>query len=170
MMKIHPDKLSPDFAANKKAWLDRLWKKIQVAYDRANVQSLQNLHLQVLITLKKYEELDYSELRSGSLLLKKELSRLERVNQDTLEHPAWGFSNLKSYKKLEKVIAEPFKENAKGIKKEIKRIAKIHETLKMHVHSILARGGFGKSKKTRSVSRRKKKGPAHKDQYPLFSD
>ncbi len=157
MMKIHPDKLSTDFATNKKNWLDRLWKKIQTAYNKTDVKALQNLHLQVLITLKKYDELDYSDLKAGSKLLQSELMRIEKSHEETLQHPAWGFSKLKSYKKLEKIIAEPYKKTSRDLKKDIKRIEGVHETLKDFAESIKAVGGFRQAIRRKPVQRSKKR-------------
>lgn len=168
MMKVHPDKLSTEFVNTKKNWLDRLWKKIQGAYDKTDVKALQNLHLQVLITLKKYDDLDFSDLRSGSQLLQSELTRLEKSHEDTLQHPAWGFSKLKSYKKLEKIVAEPYKKTSKDLKKDIKRIEGTHEALKEFVDTIQAAGGFGRTRRRKPVQRRKKRQSHNPQQPSLF--
>jgi hypothetical protein len=168
MMKIHPDKLSTEFVSIKRSWLDRLWKKIQTAYDKADVKALHNLHLQVLITLKKYDDLDYSELRTGSLLLKSELTRIRNSHEDTLQHPAWGFSKLKSYKKLEKEVAEPYKKTSKELKKEIKRMEKAHADLKDFVDLVLATGGFERKRRRKPATRRKRQSRVGEHQHPMF--
>jgi hypothetical protein len=168
MMKVHPDKLSPEFVTVKKGWLDRLWKKIQGAYDKSDVKALQNLHLQVLVTLKKYDELDISDLRAGSQLLQSELARLGKSHEDTLQHPAWGFSKLKSYKKLEKIVAEPYKNTSKDLKKDIKRIESMHADLKEFVDTIQAAGGFGRTRRRKPVQRRKKRQTTSSQQPSLF--
>jgi hypothetical protein len=168
MMKIHPDKLSTEFVTTKKNWLDRLWKKIQTAHDKKDVKALQNLHLQVLVNLKKYDELDYSDLKAGSKLLQSELLKIEKSQEETLQHPAWGFSKLKSYKKLEKTIAEPYKQNSKNIKKDIKRIEGIHTGLRELVESIQAAGGFGRSRRRKPVQRRKKPQSTTKHSHSVF--
>ncbi len=168
MMKVHPDKLSTEFVTVKKSWLDRLWKKIQGAYEKSDVKALQNLNLQVLVTLKKYDELDLTDLRSGSKLLQSELDRLGKSHEETLQHPAWGFSKLKSYKKLEKIVAEPYKNTSKDLKKDIKRLEKMHADLKEFVDTIQAAGGFGRAKKRKPVQRRKKRQTTSSQQTSLF--
>ncbi len=168
MMKVHPDKLSTEFATTKKNWLDRLWKKIQTAYDKTDVKALQNLHLQVLVTLKKYDDLDYSDLKAGAHLLQSELARLGQSHQATLQHPAWGFSKLKSYKKLEKLVAEPYKKTSKELKKDIKRLEGTHAALKDFVDSVQAAGGFRRSSRRRPTQRHKKQHRSDERQYNLF--
>lgn len=168
MMKIHPDKLSTEFVSIKKNWLDRLWKKIQTAYDKSDVKALQNLHLQVLVTLKKYEELGYSDLKAGSLLLQNELTKMEQSHEETLQHPAWGFSKLKTYKKLEKTIAEPYKKSSKELKKDIKRIEAMHATLKEFVDNVQASGGFGKKRQRKPAKKRQKQQRQDIRQQNLF--
>lgn len=149
MQKVHPDKLTNEFVSLKKDWLDRLWKKIQVAYTDLNVTTLQNLYLQVLISLKHYDEVTYSELLYGSELMKKELGRIHNSQSQNLAHPAWGFSKLKSYKKLEKQIAEPFIENKKRLLYDKTRLEDLHASLKLSVESALRSGGFAPPKKRR---------------------
>ena len=168
MMKVHPDKLSADFVNNKKDWLDRLWKKIQSAYVQTDVKSLKNLHLQVLVTLKNYDDLDLSDLRAGTQLLQAELARLGKSHEDTLLHPAWGFSKLKSYKKLEKTIAEPYKKTSKELKKDIKRIEGTHAALQDFVNSVQAAGGFGRTRQRKPTQRRIKQPKFNEHQLALF--
>lgn len=168
MMKVHPDKLSADFVHTKKNWLDRLWKKIQSAYDQTDVKALKNLHLQVLVTLKNYDDLDLSDLRAGTQLLKAELARLGKSHEDTVQHPAWGFSKLKSYKKLEKIVAEPHKKTSKELKKDIKRIEGTHAALKDFVDSVQAAGGFGRTRRRKPAQRRKKQPKTNEHQTALF--
>ena len=168
MMKVHPDKLSADFVKNKKNWLDRLWKKIQTAYDQTNVNALKNLHLQVLVTLKNYDDLDLSDLRAGTQLLQVELTRLGKSHEDTLQHPAWGFSKLKSYKKLEKIVAEPYKKMSKELKKDIKRIEGTHAALQDFVNSVQAAGGFGRTRRRKPTQGRKKQPKTNEHQTALF--
>jgi hypothetical protein len=83
-------------------------------------------------------------------------------------HPAWGFSKLKSYKKLEKTIAEPYKQNSKNIKKDIKRIEGIHAGLRELVESIQAAGGFARSRRRKPVQRRKKPQGTTKHSHSVF--
>lgn len=168
MMKVHPDKLSADFVNAKKNWLDRLWKKIQSAYDQTDVKALKNLHLQILVTLKNYDDLDLSDLRAGAQLLQAELARLGKSHEDTLQHPAWGFSKLKSYKKLEKIVAEPYKKTLKELKKDIKRIEGTHAALKDFVDSVQAAGGFSRTRRRKPVQRRKKQQKTNEPQISLF--
>ncbi|MBL7555885.1 MAG: hypothetical protein JNM24_08695 [Bdellovibrionaceae bacterium] len=168
MMKVHPDKLSADFVNTKKHWLDRLWKKIQSAYDQTDVKALKNLHLQVLVTLKNYDDLDLSDLRAGTQLLQAELTRLGKSHEDTLQHPAWGFSKLKSYKKLEKIVAEPYKKTSKELKKDIKRIEGTHTALQDFVNSVQAAGGFGRTRRRKPTQRRKKQPKTNEHQTALF--
>lgn len=156
MLKIHPDKLTPEFLTTKKPWLDRLWKKVQTAYNDLNVASLQNLYLQVLISLKHYEEATYSELRQGSELMKKEFSRIRDSQSGNLSHPAWGFSSLKSYKKLEKEIAEPYKENKKRLLHDKTRLEDLHASLKLSAESALRSGGFEPLRKRKRRARRRR--------------
>jgi hypothetical protein len=157
MLKIHPDKLSKEFLSIKKPWLDRLWKKIQVAYNESNVSSLQNLYLQVLISLKHYDEVTYSELRQGSELMKKEFSRIRESQSGNLSHPAWGFSALKSYKKLEKQIAEPYKENKKRIEHDKTRLEDLHASLKLSADAALRMGGFQPPERKRKRRARRRR-------------
>ena len=168
MMKIHPDKLSADFVNTKKNWLDRLWKKIQSAYDQADMKALKNLHLQVLVTLKNYDDLDLSDLRAGTQLLQEEITRLGKSHENTLQHPAWGFSKLKSYKKLEKIVAEPYKKMSKELKKDIKRIEGTHAALQDFVNSVQAAGGFGRTRRRKPAQRRKKQPKNKEHQTTLF--
>lgn len=157
MLKIHPDKLSKEFLTIKKPWLDRLWKKIQSAYTDLNVNTLQNLYLQVLISLKHYHEVSYSELRQGSELMKKEFSRIRESQSSNLSHPAWGFSNLKSYKKLEKQISEPFKENKRRLLQDKSRLEDLHASLKLSAESAIQNGGFSPPPKKRKRRARRRR-------------
>lgn len=169
MLKIHPDKLSVDFVEAKKNWLDQLWKKIQIAYDKTDVQALQNLHLSVLVALKKYDELDYSDLKAGTHMLQGELTRLGKSHEDTLQHPAWGFSKLKSYKKLQKMAAEPYKKTSKEIKKAIKELEETHAALKELVDAAVDNSGtFRRKARPKPVQRRKKRSTAIERQQNLF--
>ncbi len=156
MLKVHPDKLPPDFVTTKKSWLDRLWKKIQTAYTEADSAALEKLHLQVLITLKKYDEVSFSELKIGSGLLKKEHNRIFESQRQTREHPAWGFAQLKTYAGLEKKITEPYSENKKLLRKEMTRIAKLHQALAEAASVAVQNGGFARK---RPQPRRKKRKP-----------
>ncbi len=142
MQKVHPDKLKKEFVSTRKNWLERLWKKIQTAYSDQNVRSLKNLYLQVLISLKHYDEVTYSELKQGAELLKKEYTRIRESQAQTLSHPAWGFSHQKSYKKLEKEIAEPYKENKKRLTRDKTRLEELHASLKQSAEAAMRTGGF----------------------------
>ncbi|MBL7556567.1 MAG: hypothetical protein JNM24_12175 [Bdellovibrionaceae bacterium] len=156
MLKIHPDKLSKEFMVVKKPWLDRLWKKIQLAYNDVNVSSLQNLYLQVLISLKQYDEVTYSELKHGSELLKKEFSRIRDSQAGNLSHPAWGFSALKSYKKLERQISEPYMESKKRLLHDKARLEDLHASLKLSAESALRNGGFQPIRRRKRRARRRR--------------
>lgn len=151
MMKIHPDKLSTEFVTANKIWLDHLWKKIQAAYDKADILSLQTLLLQITVKFKHYDELDLSELKLAAKHLESDFEQACQFHTNIIHHPAWGFSKLKSHKHLEKKVAEPYKYQLKEIKKDIKEIEKRHKFLNDMVETINASGGFGpiKSKKRR---------------------
>lgn len=157
MMKIHPDKLTPEFALANKKWLEYLWKKIQNAYDKSDILALQTLRLQILVKLKHYDELDLSELKLASKLLEADFNRICLLQSDIINHPAWGFSKLNSYKHLEKKVSEPYKANLRKLKKEIKVIEKQHAAISKMADMIVASGGFGPIKVKKSKKKRKTK-------------
>ena len=74
--------------------------------------------------------------------MKKEYTRIRESQSQTLSHPAWGFSHHKSYKKLEKEIAEPYKENKKRLTRDKMRLEELHASLKQSAEAALGTGGF----------------------------
>jgi hypothetical protein len=143
MLKIHPDKLSSPFVEVNKKWLDRLWIKIQSAYDALDVISLQTLRIQIFVKLKQYDELDYSELVLAAKQLESDYLKTCQTHKDMVNHPAWGFSNIKSFQKIEKMVTEPYRQNLKELKKETKRIEQSHAAWRDMIRVINANGGFG---------------------------
>ncbi len=127
--KIHPDQFSEDVTPEIKSWLGGLWHKVVHFYDKEDAQSLEALHHKIVLRLKKYDELSVSEIHAAARSLEKELQELLREQKNSRQGPAWNFSELKNYKKVENQVTKPFRLEKKRILENIEELELEHEIL-----------------------------------------
>ena len=127
--KIHPDQFSEEVTPEIKSWLSGLWHKVIHFYDKEDSEALETLHHKIILRLKKYEELSVSEIHAAARSLEKELQELLRDQKNSRRGPAWNFSELKNYKKVENQVSKPFRLEKKRILENIEELELEHEML-----------------------------------------
>ncbi len=127
--KIHPDQFSDEVTPEIKSWLGGLWHKVVHFYDKEDAQALEALHHKIVLRLKKYEELSVSEIHAAAKSLEKELQELLREQKNSRQGPAWNFSELKNYKKVQNQVSKPFRLEKKRILENIEELELEHEIL-----------------------------------------
>lgn len=127
--KIHPDQFTEEVTPEIKSWLGGLWHKVVQYYQKEDAQALEVLHHKIILRLRKYEELSVSEIGAAARSLEKELQELLREQKNTRQGPAWNFSELKSYKKVENQVSKPFRLEKKRILENIEELELEHEIL-----------------------------------------
>ncbi len=127
--KIHPDQFSEEVTPEIKSWLGVLWHKVVYFYNQEDAQALEALHHKIVLRLKKYDELSVSEIHAAAISLEKELLELHREQKNSKKGPAWNFSELKNYKKVENQVSKPFRLEKKRILENIEELELEHEML-----------------------------------------
>jgi|GEM_PF-1369910 len=120
--RIHPDHLKIEASLPLKSWFDVLWKKVAEAHEKNDLEKLIDLHHKISIALNDYDELSISELETAANRLEFEYKDLLREYADFKNHPAWKFSQLKDYSKLQKAQAKPYLQQQKKLNKDIEEI------------------------------------------------
>ncbi len=127
--KIHPDQFSEDVTPEIKSWLGGLWHKVVHFYDKEDAQALEALHHKIVLRLKRYEELSVSEIHAAAKSLEKELQELLQEQKNSRKGPAWNFSELKNYKKVQNQVSKPFRLEKKRILENIEELELEHQIL-----------------------------------------
>ena len=127
--KIHPDQFSDEITPEIKSWLGGLWHKVVHFYNKEDAKALEALHHKIVLRLRKYEELSVSEIHAAAKSLEMELQELHREQKNSRQGPAWNFSELKNYKKVENQVSKPFRLEKKRILENIEELELEHEIL-----------------------------------------
>ena len=120
--KIHPDHLKNSEFQNLKSWFDIIWKKVALAHENNDLVKLTQLHNKIMIVLKDYGELSLSELNTAAQSLESEHKELLRDFADIKNNPAWNFSQMKDYRKLQKAQSKPYLQRQKLLDKDLNEI------------------------------------------------
>lgn len=120
--RIHPDHLKLEGSEELKSWFDLLWKKVSEAHEKNDLEKLTQLHYKIMVALQDYKELGVSELVTAARLLENEYHDLSQEYSNLRSSPAWNFSRLTDYRKLEKQQSKPFLQQQKRLNEDLAEI------------------------------------------------
>lgn len=148
MRKLHPDMHN---RGEVPPWVQRLWGRVQKAYNDKNAEALERLLKLTLIRLEALEELSVSEISDARQWLTQDLKALEEESAEMKRSYAWGFSRKKTYDSLIKKIEKEFQMELQRVLAQIEDLERQHEMLEM-----LSRHPERRSRGRGSGSRRSK--------------
>ncbi len=143
--RIHPDNFKSDSTPELKAWFDATWQKVMKAYQKEDVTGLQTQHNKIILVMNEHQELSIAEIYSAADSLKEEYEQLVEAYNDLKENPAWNFSSLKEYSKIQKKVFKPYQQQKKMLlddlsdirkqQSEIERIARLLQNSSIRITS-----------------------------------
>lgn len=158
---IHPDSHDPNLNKQLKNWYNKMWLRVQEAYQGKDLLLLQRLETLTTLRLKKLNSLTMDEIKASTQWLEDELSAMQRVLKDLKKHPAWGFSRKRSYDSLITKIRKDFAESLAPILGDIQELKFLHKNLQKPLRktrrSSPKKSSRGKPRKPKSKPKSKPK-------------
>ncbi len=134
--RIHPDRLDSLQMENRKFWLEEIWKKSVDAHKREDLEMLTQLYDQVLVAFQEFDGLGITALQNVAMSLQKQHKNTLREISDMKSNPAWNFSQLKNYEKLEKKLARPYLQQLSQFKSDLDEIMAIRRQVQRQAENI----------------------------------
>lgn len=122
--RIHPDNLKSDSTSELKIWFDQTWEKVMKAYHDEDVDTLHAMYNKIILILNEHHELSIAEIHSAAESLKQEYEVLAASYHDLKDSPAWNFSGLKDYKKIEKKVFRPYHQQKQSLYDDLSDLKK----------------------------------------------
>lgn len=119
---IHPDHMQSADFVSLKPWFDDIWRQVSEAHRANDRPKLETLYCKILVMLKHFDELSLTELENTTEILKTDYNLMSREGSEFKGNPAWNFSKLKDYSKLEKKQVKPFLERLESLENEIEEV------------------------------------------------
>lgn len=168
--KVHPDHLNPEDFENLKSWFDIIWKKVSVAHSRNDYRALEVLHHKIMVVLKAYDELTILDLEQAANAFEAEYRATSDQIDGIKNSPAWNFSKLKSYAKLERQQAKPFLVRLEDLNEKIESLENQKEQIALYANMLKQenRAPKRRSAKTYSSKGNQNRSRRSVDQYDLF--
>lgn len=168
--KVHPDHLNPEDFENLKSWFDIIWKKVSVAHSRNDYRALEVLHHKIMVVLKAYDELTILELEQAANAFEAEYQATSDQIAGIKNSPAWNFSKLKSYAKLERQQAKPFLVRLEDLKEKIESLENQQEQIALYANLLKHENRAPRRRSSRNSSSRRNQNRSRRsiDQYDLF--
>lgn len=168
--KVHPDHLNPEDFENLKSWFDIIWKKVSVAHSRNDYRALEVLHHKIMVVLKAYGELTILDLEQAANAFEAEYRATSDQIAGIKNSPAWNFSKLKSYTKLERQQAKPFLTRLEDLNEKIESLENQKEQIALYANMLKQEDKALKrrSAKTYSSKRNQNRSRRRVAQYDLF--
>ena len=139
-------------------WANRIWHKVQAAYQAKNHAQLERLLVMVLLRAEDLKSLTINEIQESEGWLRQELRGLEKEARRLRKVPAWGFSKRKDFRPFIVKTNAELKEQMDAIDLEIQELKR--------QHAFLADAQNFASKPRRRRRRSGRRG--HTDQMSLF--
>ncbi len=168
--KVHPDHLNPEDFENLKSWFDIVWKKVSVAHSRNDYRALEVLHHKIMVVLKAYDELTILDLEQAANAFEAEYRATSDQIDGIKNSPAWNFSKLKSYAKLERQQSKPFLVRLEDLNEKIESLENQKEQIALYANMLKRenRAPQRRPSKTHSSRRNQNRSRRMRDQYNLF--
>lgn len=117
---LHPDQVCQSITDSlEDSMIPKLWQQVQEAYQKENLEALEMILVQILIKLKKLDQLSVSELIQFHLFSEQQTKDLKNKMNSFKLHTAWNFSQKKSYDKIRKQCLVEIQESLEDLENEI---------------------------------------------------
>ncbi len=139
--RIHPDHLKLEEIGHLKQWFSMIWRKVAEAHEKNDLGKLTSLHHKIMVALKEFDQLALSELKEAGQSLATEYRSLCEEVSDLKESPAWNFSKLKNYEKLQAKESKPYMMQIHQLQREISEMKKQRQEIE-RIAELMKSGEF----------------------------
>ncbi|MGE0525519.1 MAG: hypothetical protein AB7P49_00540 [Bdellovibrionales bacterium] len=126
-------RLHPDAREAHEPWRERMWNRIQSAYDRGDLKELERWHHLTLLRAKAFSELTVNDIQRSAAWLKKELILLEQEVQRLRGLPAWDFSRRRrrgqSLGGIRKRVRKELNAEWRQLRPQVNELEQFHKAL-----------------------------------------
>ncbi len=129
--KIHPDYANLIPGKVSKEWLETVWTRSTEAHNKNDQEGLTGIYYEILAVFGEFGELGLHDLRQAAQSFEREHKRMLSASADIKRNPAWNFSKLKDYGKLEKKVASPLLRQLTEIETELNELKTLHQALEV---------------------------------------
>jgi hypothetical protein len=151
--RIHPDHLKVEEVGHLKQWFALIWRKVAEAHEKNDLSKLTSLHHKIMVALKEFDQLALSELKEAGQSLETEYRSLCEEVSDLKESPAWNFSKLKNYEKLQAKESKPYLMQIQQLNREVAEMQKQRQEIE-RIAELMKTGEFRFHDRAQRVRRR----------------
>lgn len=126
--KLHPDVNEKDESIEK-LWRKQMWERVQEAYQREDLKSLNKLFHLVLLRTRNLDQLRLSELHISHRWVSDEIERLNELMKRLRRKPAWNFSKRKDFEPIKRKIERDLRKVRKELEDQVIELRTHHSYL-----------------------------------------